>query len=442
MIRLRYEGGWLLALGGPIPLAEYDPSLDAYRAMGIRYREILEELRERGIEYVDEAFSPLPCPSLSSTLTLRDYQREALEAWKRAGKRGIIVLPTGAGKTIIALKAIEDLSVSTLILVPTLVLVEQWREMLREAFHIEVGLVAGGRERLRPITVSTYDSASTRADRMGGKFELLVFDEVHHLPSPTYARIALEYLSPYRLGLTATPERSDGGHAALEGLIGGVIYELGVEELAGVYLSPYTIETIYLPLTREERRRYEGEYSQYASFLEKRRIRIESGDDYKRLVVRSGRDPEARKAIRARERALRIAYGSEMKLNYLRRLMRENPNEKMLIFTRYNDLVYRIGREMLVPAITHRTPRSEREEILNGFREGLYLRIVTSRVLEEGIDVPDASIAVIISGTGSSREFIQRLGRILRKRRGKRARLIELVSRGTAEMGMSRRRRS
>jgi len=441
LIRLRYVGGWLLALGGPIPLTQYDPSLDAYRAPGIRYREIIEELRERGVEYVDEALRPLSCPKLSSSLSLRDYQREALEAWKGAGMRGVIVLPTGAGKTIIALKAIEELGVSTLIVVPTLVLVEQWRERLKEAFGVEVGVVAGESGRLRPITVSTYDSASTRADRMGEKFELLVFDEVHHLPSLTYSRIALEYLAPYRLGLTATPERSDGGHAALVELVGGVIYELGVEELAGVYLSPYTIETVYLPLTRGERERYEGEYWQYISFLEERGIKIESGEDYRRLVMRSGRDLEARRAIRARERALRIAYGSQMKLDYLRRLMRENTDEKMLIFTRYNDLVYRISREMLIPAITHRTPRAEREEILEGFREGRYMRIITSRVLEEGIDVPDASIAVIISGTGSSREFIQRLGRILRKGKGKRARLIERVSRGTAEIGMSRRRR-
>ena len=441
MIRLRYEGGWLLAEGGPIPFGEYDPALDAYRAPGIRYRDVVRELRERGVEFVDEALRPLVCPRLSSELKLRDYQLEALEAWRGAGCRGVIVLPTGAGKTVIALKAMEELSVSTLVVVPTLVLVEQWRERIEDAFGVDVGVVAGGREGVKPITVSTYDSASIRAGSLGNRFELLVFDEVHHLPSPTYSRIALCYLAPYRLGLTATPERSDGGHAALMELVGGVVYELGVEDLAGVYLAPYTIETVYLPLTREERKRYEEEFGEYASFLEARGIKIESGEDYRRLVVRSGRDPEVRRALRAREKALRIAYGSEVKLNYLRRLMREHPDEKMLIFTRYNDLVYRISREMLIPAITHRTPKAEREEILDGFREGRYLRIVTSRVLEEGVDVPDASIAVIISGTGSSREFIQRLGRILRKRRGKRARLIELVSRGTAEIGMSRRRR-
>ena len=441
MIRLRYEGGWLLAEGGPIPFGEYDPALDAYRVPGIRYRDVVRELRERGVEFVDEALRPLVCPRLSSELKLRDYQLEALEAWRGAGCRGVIVLPTGAGKTVIALKAMEELSVSTLVVVPTLVLVEQWRERIEDAFGVDVGVVAGGREGVKPITVSTYDSASIRAGSLGNRFELLVFDEVHHLPSPTYSRIALCYLAPYRLGLTATPERSDGGHAALMELVGGVVYELGVEDLAGVYLAPYTIETVYLPLTREERKRYEEEFGEYASFLEARGIKIESGEDYRRLVVRSGRDPEVRRALRAREKALRIAYGSEVKLNYLRRLMREHPDEKMLIFTRYNDLVYRISREMLIPAITHRTPKAEREEILDGFREGRYLRIVTSRVLEEGVDVPDASIAVIISGTGSSREFIQRLGRILRKRRGKRARLIELVSRGTAEIGMSRRRR-
>lgn len=113
-----------------------------------------------------------------------------------------------------------------------------------------------------------------------------------------------------------------------------------------------------------------------------------------------------------------------------------------MIFTQHNSLVYRISREMLIPAITHQTSQREREEILERFRSGQYIRVVTSRILEEGVDVPDASIAIILSGTGSSREFIQRLGRILRKREGKHAKLYELVSMGTVETRLSRRRKA
>lgn len=129
------------------------------------------------------------------------------------------------------------------------------------------------------------------------------------------------------------------------------------------------------------------------------------------------------------------------KIAYMKSLLKANPGEKTLIFTSRNKLVYRLSRELLIPAITHQTPQAEREEILGGFRDGAYRRIVTSRVLDEGVDVPDASMAVIISGSGSNRQFIQRLGRILRKTPGKEAVLFELVSEGTAETYLSARRR-
>jgi len=152
-------------------------------------------------------------------------------------------------------------------------------------------------------------------------------------------------------------------------------------------------------------------------------------------------DPEARRALMARNAAMDIALNSMSKEEYLRGLLSANPSEKTLIFTRHNKLVYRISRSLLLPAITHQTMREEREVILDRFRRGVYRRIITSQVLDEGIDVPDASVAVILSGTGSSREFIQRLGRVLRKKEGKQATLYELVSLGTAEMRLSKRRK-
>ena len=112
-----------------------------------------------------------------------------------------------------------------------------------------------------------------------------------------------------------------------------------------------------------------------------------------------------------------------------------------MIFTSQNKLVYRLSKEMLIPAITHRTPREEREEILDRFQSGEYKRVLTSRVLDEGVDVPDASIAVILSGSGSNRQFVQRLGRILRPSPGKQAVLFELVSAGTSETYVSQRRK-
>jgi superfamily II DNA or RNA helicase len=137
-----------------------------------------------------------------------------------------------------------------------------------------------------------------------------------------------------------------------------------------------------------------------------------------------------------------IASNSQAKVDKLEEILRSNPDERVLIFTQHNDLAYGISKRFLLPCITHTTGKEERLDILSGFREGSYRAIVTSNVLDEGIDVPEASIGVIVSGTGSSREFIQRLGRLLRKSEGKgQARLIELVSRETSETRTSSRRK-
>jgi superfamily II DNA or RNA helicase len=167
---------------------------------------------------------------------------------------------------------------------------------------------------------------------------------------------------------------------------------------------------------------------------------MRSQEDFKRFIIYSGGDPDAREALLARNRALDLALNSQSKIEILSDLLGAYKDEKTIIFTRHNRLVYRISKRFLIPAITHKTPKIERKDILEDFREGDYRVIVTSQVLDEGIDVPDASVAFIISGTGSSREYIQRLGRILRKQKGKVAKLFELVTRDTVESRISWRR--
>ncbi|MGD0804028.1 MAG: DEAD/DEAH box helicase [Candidatus Bathyarchaeia archaeon] len=405
------------------------------------YSRTVDDLRSVGAEYRDDALRSPPTGHLASRFEARDYQSEAVESWTRAGHRGIVVLPTGAGKTIMAIKAMELLQVATLIVVPTIVLMEQWRETLTEAFRLEVGALGGGESDVKPITVATYDSASLKARDIGDSFSLIVFDEVHHLPSPSNSRAATSYLAPYRLGLTATLGRDEEVISGLEELVGKVIYEKGIEELAGKHLSNYTVKTVNIPLAPDEKEEYDRQFAVYKGFLQRRGIRIRSARDYLLFIKRSGVDPEARRALMGRNTAMDIALNSRNKEEYLRVLLAANPKEKTIIFTRHNKLVYRISRSLLIPAITHQTVREEREEVLDRFRSGVYRRIITSQVLDEGIDVPDASVAVILSGTGSSREFIQRLGRVLRKKEGKQATLYELVSFGTAETRISRRRK-
>jgi superfamily II DNA or RNA helicase len=441
MVLLRFDKGSLLIHGEVgTPYGQWDHRVGAFRAMAIYYREVLAYLERSRMVYRDEAANPPPVSSLSCRVELRPYQKNALDAWFDAGGRGVVVLPTAAGKTFVALKAIEILNVATLVVVPTLDLLDQWRKLLSGQFETEVGAYGGGDDILEPLTVSTYDSAYIRAEQLGDRFMFIIFDEVHHLPAPSYSQIAEMYIAPYRMGLTATYEREDGGHYDLPRLVGGPVYQLEVDALAGKHLSPYTHEKILVDLTPDEQRLYKRDYDVFANYLRRKRVVLRSPEDFRRFIMRTGSDPEAREALLARNRALKTALNSEAKIKALGEFLDIYGQEKILVFTRYNQLVYRISRRFLIPAVTYQTPREERKEILEKFKAGEYRAVVTSQVLDEGVDVPDASIGFILSGTGSSREYIQRLGRILRKRRGKQAKLIEIVARETVETRISQRR--
>ena len=441
MIRLWFDKGTLLLKGDVgTPYGKWDPRVGCFRIKALHYRDVLAYLKESRVPFEDMVSQLPPLETLKSTVQLRPYQESALSKWQRAQNRGVMVLPTAAGKTYIALKAIEQLKTQTLIVVPTLDLIDQWRSRIRECLGAESGAVGGGENTVRMITVATYDSAYLQAPLLGNKFLLIIFDEVHHLASPSYMQIAEMYVAPYRMGLTATYERIDERHQLLPKLVGDLVHHVAVEELTGKHLAPYTYQKKYVELSPQEQQRYNQEMATFKNYLQQNRIAMKSPRDFQRFIMRTGRDPQAREALLARNRALKIALNSQEKINTLAQLLAASKNEKALIFTLHTDLVYTISRRFLIPAITYLTPKEERREILENFRKGNYHTIVTSQVLDEGIDVPDATVGYILSGTGSTRAYIQRLGRLLRKVEGKHARLIEIVSKETMEVRMSRRR--
>jgi superfamily II DNA or RNA helicase len=439
---LWFDKGTLLLKGEVgTPYGKWDPRNGCYRLKASHYKDALEYFKESRIHYEDDVPNLPPLEQIKSNVELRTYQNKALDNWQRAGNRGVLVLPTAAGKTFIALKAIDLLRTQTLIVVPTLDLIDQWRKRVRECLSVEAGVVGGGENIIRMVTVSTYDSAYSQAAQLGNRFMFLVFDEVHHLASPGYMQIGEMYIAPYRMGLTATYERSDQRHALLPLIVGDPVYSIDIEELTGKYLSPYTYEKVSVELTPEEQQTYEAEMSVFKNYLHQRRIVLKSAADFQKFIMTTGRDPQAREALLARNRALRVAVNSEAKLNLLAERLEAYRDEKILIFTLYNDLVYTISRRFLIPAVTYQTPREERREILTNFGNSKYKAIVTSQVLDEGMDVPDASVGLILGGTGSTREYVQRLGRLLRKKEGKTAKLVEIISKETVEVGISRRRR-
>jgi len=441
-MKLTFDRGTVQICGDVrVPNSTWDERSKTHCAMALHYKDIIDFLRKSDFDFEDAVLDLPPCPDFQSSVTLRDYQKQALDAWVANGKCGVIVLPTGSGKTVVGLKAISLLNTPTLVVAPTLDLVHQWRSRLEKEFNTKVGVLGGGEWDIQPLTVSTYDSAYIRADKLGNKFGLIIFDEVHHLPAAGYRNIAEMLASPYRMGLTATFEREDGLHAELNRLVGGKVFEKRVKDLTGKHLSPFRLEKIAVELTDEEQEEYDTNQKIFSDYLARINLTIRSPADFQKLVMRSGRDPGARRALLARNKARDIAYNSVSKMGELSKILKEHRDGKIFIFTEHNKLVHRISKDFLIPSITYRTSSKERSEILDRFKSGIYRAVVTSKVLDEGIDVPDADVGVILSGTGSGRAFIQRLGRILRKKEGKEAVLYEIVSEETSEVGTSRRRK-
>ncbi|MGI8747878.1 MAG: DEAD/DEAH box helicase family protein, partial [Deinococcus sp.] len=400
----------------------WDARSQLFRARGQCYREISELLRGHLVEYKDDAatFQKLEL-TFARDIQPYSHQTEALNAWKKAGRQGVVVLPTGAGKTLVAQLAMGTTPRSTLIMVPTIDLLHQWYSGLLAAFpDANIGILGGGSKDETPVLVSTYDSAAIHAEELAGKYGLLIFDEAHHLPSDHNRAIAEMSLAPYRLGLTATPKRSDGREVDLDTLIGPVVYERQPGELKGQALSDYKEVQILVRLSPAEKQHYDELLATRNNFLFKMNIQLGSIDGWKQFIMSSG-TAEGRRAMLAHREARGLAYGTEGKLRVLEEVLANHPQDRTLIFTDDNATVYKVSREFLIPAITHQTPVKERHSLLQAFREGRYRILITSRVLNEGVDVPEASVAVVLSGTATEREHIQRLGRILRKAEGKTA---------------------
>jgi len=445
MQTLKFESGTLILEGADektaVPKAfVWDTRTNHFRAPAYLYREIIKEFIRAKTPYEDEAkqysvfdFKP------KFHVEPRFYQTESIVNWKQNERCGVVVLPTGAGKTHVAQMAIEICGRQTLVIVPTIDLMNQWYDVLLSTFNAEIGLIGGGFYEIGAITVTTYASAFRHQERLGNQFGLVIFDECHHLPSEGYKYAAEFAIAPFRLGLSATPDRADGGENELERLVGKFVYRLEAQEIAGEYLADYTVERVEVDLSDTERIAYQNERAIYTDF--KRKMNLPYGQEgWRMFIMQSARSEDGRRAMKAYRNQKKIALGTESKIQILQDLLIRHRKDKVLIFTAENEMVYRISNDYLIPAITHETNIKERRFWLEAFNKGDVLALATSKVLNEGVNIPDASVAIILSGSGSSREHIQRLGRILRKKGDKQAILYEVVARNTTEEYTSQRR--
>ena len=445
MITIRYNYGSVI-LNGKHPFSEdpfliYDQRIDAWRAEASHYGPIVDKLRSRDILFDDQAgiFSDLSIHDRES-LGLRPYQEDALAAWKKNRCRGVVVLPTGAGKTIVALAAVAHIRQSTLVVVPTLDLMEQWARRLEEVFRQPVGLLGGGSKEAKDITVSTYESACLTMEFIGNRFGLIIFDECHHVPSERNRIAATMCLAPYRLGLTATPERQDGMDAQLDTLLGPICYRREIDEMEGAVLAPYLVHQIKIHLKPQEAEAYRRHRKVYVDFVREKRIHFSSPAGWRRFLILCAREPGGREVFESYLQQKKIARNSLSKYEAVWKILKKHAGEKIVIFTAENQVAYEMGRRFFLPVITHQTRIRERKEFLEAFRRDTFPVLVSSNVLNEGIDVPEVGVGIVVSGTGSIREHVQRLGRLLRPSPGKQAHLYELVSGGTSEESVSYRR--
>ena len=481
-MRIEFDGGTLLLreASEDVPYAEWDDRVEKYRTPAYRYRSLLEwadawdgddstpgsgaqesdyqETIQSAPVAVEDTARAYPDLALDPALQIepREYQQSALNAWRSHDRRGSVVLPTGSGKTFLGIQAIADAGVATLVVAPTIDLMNQWHATLTNAFGDQlpqqsgdgtgqaVGVLGGGTHEIGSITVTTYDSAYRYIDEYGDQFGLLIADEIHHLPAPTYRQIPEMTIAPYRLGLTATYERADDAHELLEdtGLIGPVVYEEEVDELAGEYLSEYETIHMQVELTDDERSQYDEEYGLYREYVDTHDFDLWKAEGYQEFLAHTSYDTDGRRALIAKQRAEELARTAEKKLDTLDTLLKRHHDDRTIIFTANNDFAYEISQEFIVPCITHQTKTDERTEILERFREGEYSILATSQVLDEGIDVPAANVGIILSGSASKRQYAQRLGRILRPTKERQpARLYEIIATNTMENYVSQRRR-
>lgn len=373
-------------------------------------------------------------------LELRPYQSQAVDAWTACHRRGIVAIATGGGKTRIAIAALRASAVPTAVLCPTRALALAWVNELRRWCDEPVGLVGDGKSTVERVTVLTFESAYRHMKKLGARFELLIVDEVHHFGSGARAEAILDCPATARLGLTATaPPPGSEAAERLRAMIGPIVFELGHRDLTGTYLAPLRHGRVAVALDAAERAEYDRLSMPFRE-LARQFFQMNRGADFVALSRQLARTPEGVRALRGRARAEALSSFPKGKRRRVRDLLELHRNDKTIVFTALADNAYQVAIDNLIPVITAETSTRERTDILARFQIGPLRAVATARVLNEGIDVPDARVAIIVSGMLGQREKVQRIGRVLRPQPGKEALVYELVTSDTSEARRAQRR--
>jgi len=419
---------------------KWDSRVDCWRCDAIYYQQVKRELSQiPGI--LDDVMEPVSVnwPNVDMP-KLRPEQNQALDGWRNFGCRGQVIMPTGTGKTEVALAAMAETKIATLVVAPVRDLMYQWHRRILKSLGYDAGIVGDNTFNIKAVTVTTYDSAYIHMSKMGAGFGLLIFDEEHHLPGRYRREAAILSTAPMRMGLTATPERSDGLHKDLDFLIGPVAYEMPFEQAKGSTLANFDIVRIPIALNDKEQHIYDKCSKEIRDYIVLRREET-PGYSWQDLCKESSRDPHARHALKSFYLKTSIESRASEKLRVLEDIFRLHNGQQTLVFAGSNAMAFEVSKRFLVPTILSHTRKKERLSVLDDFAKGKFKVLVANRVLDEGVDVPEAKVGVVIGGQGSTRQAKQRLGRILRKSGNSQATLYEVVCENTKEVHRSRSRR-
>ncbi len=424
-------------------LLRYDSEDKVFYTLPYKYHELKTRLHDLGfnVEDLTGFRSDLPLNiDVVFTGELRDYQEDAIKSWLKNDGRGVIALPTGSGKTVIGVASVTKVKQRTLVIAYTKEQLMQWKDAFLKFTNIpeySIGLYYSKEKRIAPITLATYQTAYKHIAKLAPYFNYIIIDEVHHLPAEKFKHIAVSMPSKYRLGLSATPYREDGKHVVLFPLMGGIVYYKTPQELAEKgYLAKYRIITIKVPLLPAEKKRYEE--------LKKKFRRLAGYVGFDTIVDAARRgDARAIQALRIHSEMRQIIQKSEAKLRRVEEIIRKELAEgsKIIVFAHYVDLAKTLADRVKAYLLTGEMDARERRRVLEEFKRCRSGVLVVTTVGDEGLDIPDANVGILVAGTGSRRQFIQRLGRLLRPGEGKEAKLYEVVAKGTAEEIQSRKRK-
>ena len=448
-VTLRFRGDDLVIIGKiPSQLLQFEFKKESSftRFLPCDFYEIISIIKKLNIDYETQINQDLTLPFfLTPKFILRDYQRNAFDKWLKY-RNGTLILPTGSGKTIVGLMIIKKLCFNTLIVVPTLDLVNQWvsifdwfEELKKpDSSTITIGKFGGGEKNIQPITVATYESARLYSRKLRDKYGLIIFDEVHHL-SESWKKIAQSYIAPYRLGLTATLEPEDENYNNIVKYVGPIVYQVSPEDLRSVgAIANFEIKKILVSLPPELKEHYDQEIKVFREYMKKKRLFGKKG--FQKLIFQY-QNPEARKALESHRKCRNIAFNALGKLNAIKDILIMHTNERIILFCESIAFIEQISQELLIPVISSKTSPNERKSVIAGFKNGNLRVIAAGRVLDEGVDVAQASCGIIISGSAQKRQFIQRLGRVLRPHPGKKlAILYEIITKDTSEVRTADRR--